>query len=260
MSTRIPHLGHTLLFFLLLLVAFLTAEATVLAAAHPHPIQLALVDQKLQLVANILTYFLTLAAAWVLFPLVWHRSFLTGISWNAAAARPRLVVVGLGLGFLSQAVTSLLPTPGKMPIENLFHNTSTIWLLILFGTLIAPLFEEIVFRGFLLPALAIAIDFMRLPKSVEARDAWRVSDRYSTSAIAVSSVITSLLFALIHAPQLGYTWPAVTLLACVSLVLCLVRIRLRSVAASTLVHVTYNLSVFLTLAVTTGGFRHLDKV
>jgi membrane protease YdiL (CAAX protease family) len=76
----------------------------------------------------------------------------------------------------------------------------------------------------------------------------------------VSSLITSLLFALIHAPQLGYTWAAVALLVCVSVVLCVVRIRTGSVAASTVVHGCYNLSVFLSLFVTTGGFRHLDRV
>jgi len=39
-----------------------------------------------------------------------------------------------------------------------------------------------------------------------------------------------------------------------------VRIRTGSVAASTVVHGCYNLSVFFTLFMATGGFRHLDKV
>jgi membrane protease YdiL (CAAX protease family) len=46
----------------------------------------------------------------------------------------------------------------------------------------------------------------------------------------------------------------------VSLVLCAVRIRTGSVAASAFVHSCYNLSVFVSLFVATGGFRHLDKM
>jgi len=35
-------------------------------------------------------------------------------------------------------------------------------LITLFGTLVAPMFEEIAFRGFLLPAFAIAYDWLSL--------------------------------------------------------------------------------------------------
>ncbi len=46
----------------------------------------------------------------------------------------------------------------------------------------------------------------------------------------------------------------------VSLALTAVRIRTRSVACSTLVHASYNLSVFITLFIATGGYRHLEKM
>ena len=258
-TTRLPHLGHTLLFLALAVLSFIASEGTVLAVAHPHPLTLAFPDQKLQLLANMLTYAFTFAAAWFVFPLVWHRSFLSGIRWNVSAAHPALLVVGLSLGFIAQAVSSLLPTPKDMPIEGLFHNPAIIWILVVFGTLVAPLFEEVLFRGFLLPALAIAVDYLRLPRNLQRLDAWRTSEHFSTLALVGSSLITSALFALIHAPQLGRNWAAVALLACVSLVLCAIRIRMQSVAASTLVHASYNFSVFLTLAIVTGGFRHLDR-
>ena len=264
-NTRIPHFGHTLFFLVLLLLALILAEGLVLAVALPHPLSRAtlnqaLVNQKLQLLANILTYFFTLAAAWFVFPLLWHRTFLSGIRWNAPAARPRLIVLGVALGFVSQAVSSLLPTPKDMPIDKYFHNPAIIWTLIVFGTFIAPFFEELFFRGFLLPALAIAADYLRLPRHLEALEAWHTSEHFSTPALVVSSLITSALFALIHAPQLGRNWAPVALIACVSLVLCAIRVRTRSLAASTLVHASYNFSVFVTLALATGGFRHLDKV
>jgi len=50
------------------------------------------------------------------------------------------------------------------------------------------------------------------------------------------------------------------LLVCVSLVLCWVRLGIRSLAASVMVHATYNLLLFSMMALGTGGFRHLDKM
>jgi hypothetical protein len=58
----------------------------------------------------------------------------------------------------------------------------------------------------------------------------------------------------------AYAWPVLILLFCVSLVLTYVRLRLRSVLASTLVHVSYNFTIFLTAFIATDGYRHLDKM
>ena len=153
----------------------------------------------------------------------------------------------------------MLPTPVKPPIEEIFHNHSTIWIVVVFGTLVAPLFEEVLFRGFLLPGVAIAYDYLTLPRSLEALERWRASESFSTSALLFSSLVTSLLFALIHGFQLAWSWPSVALLVVVSLVLCAVRLRTRSVAASAVVHGCYNFSVFLTIFVVTHGFRYLDR-
>jgi membrane protease YdiL (CAAX protease family) len=46
----------------------------------------------------------------------------------------------------------------------------------------------------------------------------------------------------------------------VSLILCAVRLWTRSLAASTLVHATYNFMLFSVMLVETGGFKHLDKM
>jgi len=172
-------------------------------------------------------------------------------------------------------------------MDDFFRSTSDIWIVTCFGTLIAPLFEEICFRGFLLPAFTIAFDWLgpwlrylvqfsgnrmrgeEPPRNLfsfrEARSAGLAPGTgnmafRSMPAIIFSSVITSTIFGLLHAQQLGYSWAAVVLLGCVSLVLTTVRIRSRSVACSTLVHSSYNLSVFLVLFIATGGYRHLDRL
>jgi len=269
MPTRTPNFAHFLLFLTLTILSFLLTEAAILAIARG-PMLETLQNQRLQILASALTYVITLVAAKFIFPLIWTRSFLDGISWNAAAASPLLALGGLLLGFASQATESLLPIPKDVPFDQFFHSAPIVWSLVLFGTLIAPLFEEIVFRGFLLPAIAIAVDWFRLQRTPEAAEAWRSSASpdlaspdsasLSTFALVIASILSSLAFALIHAPQLGYSWPAVSLLAVVALILAYIRLKTRSVAASTLVHAFYNLSVFVTLFISTGGFSHLEKV
>jgi membrane protease YdiL (CAAX protease family) len=262
---RIPNLFHLMLFVGITLFSGLICEAVILGL-HPHDILNTLQDARLQLFANIVIYIIALAIAIPVFPLVWHRTFADGISFRPRAARIWFAVAGLALGFLSQAASSLLPVPKDAPIEKMFAAPGIIWVVTIFGVLVAPLFEEIVFRGFLLPAIAIIVDYMRLPRpqdpyaAMETLNTWRAGTDFSRPALITSSLITSLLFASIHAPQLGFAWSAVALLVCVSLVLCFVRIRTGSVAASALVHTCYNLSVFITLFIATGGYRHLDKL
>ena len=50
------------------------------------------------------------------------------------------------------------------------------------------------------------------------------------------------------------------IIAGIVIALTVVRVRTRSVACSTLVHASYNLSVFVTLFFATGGYRHLEKM
>jgi membrane protease YdiL (CAAX protease family) len=107
--------------------------------------------------------------------------------------------------------------------------------------------EEICFRGFLLPAFAIAYDWLSLPRIPAAHERWKITTHLTTAALVFSTILSSIFFVLLHAEQLAHAWAALFVLFCVSLILTLVRIRTRSVASSALVHATYNLSVFLTL-------------
>ncbi len=263
-TRRIPHLGHVLLFLVIVFLAFLLcggAGLLIFGARHTED-----ATQRLAVFAQMLTYIAALIASNYVFAAFWDRPFLTGIRWNPAAARPVLIAIGLALGFAVQGISTFLPVPKDLPVDAIFRSPGLIWVLVLFGTLLAPLCEEILYRGFLLPALAIAIDYMQLPRAQPPEQAlatlqtWRFSDHFSTPALIISSIITSLLFGLMHGAQLGFSWPSVAMLAVVSLVLCYIRIRTNSVAASTLVHGAYNLSVFISLFITTGAFHHLDRV
>jgi membrane protease YdiL (CAAX protease family) len=264
---RVPHIGHALLFLAFTFLLLLVAQVSLLGLAHPvvdpHKTATAAAHPKLIVGAEAVTYVLSLAVAFFFFPLLWQRSFGNGIQWDFAAARRnahKLIPIGLIAGFAVQAISSLIPVPKSIPMDDFFRTPSDVWLVTAFGTLLAPMFEEIAFRGFLFPAFAIAYDWLSLPRTPAAREHWHNTTGLTMAAVIFSAILSSILFALLHAEQLAHAWVALFVLFCVSLLLTMVRIKTRSVASSTLVHACYNLSVFLTLFIATGCYRHLERL
>jgi CAAX protease family protein len=264
--SRIPHLGHAALFLAIAGAFLLLSQFVILGLAHPSAIggkAAASVSPKLLVGSEAVSYIATLVVAWFIFPLLWKRPFAEGIQANPDAARRnalRLIPIGIVLSFTVQAISSLVSMPKEIPMDDFFRTPSDVWLVTLFGTLLAPLFEEVLFRGFLLPAFAIAYDWLSLPRIPAAYEAWRTTNKLTRASLVFSSVLTSILFALLHGQQTAFTWPVLILLFCVSLILSAVRLRLRSVFASTLIHVSYNAAIFSVAFIATGGYRHLDKL
>jgi uncharacterized protein len=263
LPVRIPHLGHAFLFLAIAGLFLLLTQVISLSLTHTPATAKYAVSPKLLVGSEALTYIATLTLSWFSFPLLWKRSFAEGIQANPDAARRnalRLIPLGLTLSFAVQAISSLATMPKDIPMDDFFRTASDVWLITAFGTLLAPLFEEILFRGFLLPAFAIAYDWLSLPRTPAALEAWHSTNKLTRPALVFSAVLTSILFAALHGQQTAFAWPVLILLFCVSLVLSYVRLRLRSVMASTLIHVSYNATIFLTAFIATGGYRHLDKL
>jgi membrane protease YdiL (CAAX protease family) len=260
--TRIPNLGHALLFLAITGLLLILIQLVLLALTHNTSPQ-AEASPKLLLGAEAFTYLATIAISWFLFPFLWARPFLTGLQFNGPAARRnaiKLIPLGMLLSLIVQAVSSLVTLPKTIPMDDFFRTSSDVWIITAFGTLLAPLFEEILFRGFLVPAFAIAYDWLSLPRTPAAREQWNATNHLTTPSLVFSAVLTSILFAALHGKQVAYAWPVLILLFSVSLVLTTVRIRLRSVAASALVHASYNFAVFLATFIATGGYQHLDRM
>ena len=266
-ARRIPNIGHALLFvgFTLVLIRLLGMGLGILAGVVPashgdtaasHP--------KLQLAVQGLAYLAALGAAWLYFPLVWLQGFLSGVRWNWSGARlhaGRLLSGGLMLGLAAAAASYFISPPkDKLGIDQFFGSTLDAWLVTFFGIFIAPVFEEICFRGFLLPAFAIAIEWVRLPRNEQARAQWETTTTLTPQALLLSGVLTSVLFAMMHFQQDAHLWSVMALLFCVSLLLTAVRIVTDSVAASVMVHAAYNSFNLIALMLATGGFRHLDRM
>jgi membrane protease YdiL (CAAX protease family) len=212
-----------------------------------------------------LIYLFTFEAAVLVFPLFWHKSLLAGLQWNGATAlrlSSRLVSAAFVCFLLAWLNGVLMPGPTNTPIEKVFKTPGAAWLLFGFGVTFAPFFEEMFFRGFLLPSLCTAYDWFA---EKATGDPMRPLDdsghpQWSFTAMIVGSIATSIPFAWMHAEQTGYSLGPFLLLVGVSLVLCAVRLSTRSLACSVAVHACYNFLLFSLMMVATGGFRHLDKM
>lgn len=336
---RTPHIGHLLLLLVVLVAGFAAAIVLILVALHFHLYGVSSIEQTkseihYQLGSEGLGYLFTLLGCVVVFPIVWNKGFFAGVQWNVSTAlRLRWWLVGAAfVCFLLALLNSVvLPGPKHTPIEDIFREPGAAWLLFVFGVTFAPFFEELFFRGFLLPAFCTAFDWVaarvdNTPEDqvrVDGRPRWArgaslvaaaataapfaaactlASKRYlligvllffawcctaalvwtigrrstpavsyqlvdeqghpvwSIPAMACVALFTSVPFALMHAPQTGFSLGPFLLLVGVSVVLCSVRLATRSLAASTLVHASYNFMLFAIMMVGTQGFRHMEKM
>ena len=267
---RTPNFADALLFLVLLLLGVVVSTGGVGLALHFHWFGLRSIEQAAKstpvtLVIELLIYGIALAGAVPFFHMVWGKGYFAGLHWHGATAfrlRYRLIWTAVGCNVLAMAGNWFLPFPDHAPIDKLFGTSSDAWMLACFGVLIAPFFEEMIFRGFLLPAVATGWDWLgermtgakARPLDASGNPIW------SLGAMIFASLMVSAPFALMHATQLGNAWGPLVLLYCVSLILCTVRLATRSLAASTLVHSAYNFMLFAVMFAQTDGFRHMDKM
>lgn len=151
------------------------------------------------------------------------QPFWASMGWRVPW--PGMVLTALAGPALAVAVAvsgMLLKTPEIQSSIHLLMRDR--WSALLIGVLaatLAPLFEELLFRGFLLPLLV-----------------------RSTGA-AAGVVLCSLPFTLLHGPQYHWTWQHMALLFLASSAFCVIRLRTGSTAAAALAHSTYNLTFFV---------------
>ena len=166
-----------------------------------------------------------------------NEKFWTAIRWNwPGAATLGFFLSGILFAAVVEFVSRWMPIPKSLPVDKFFSNAAGAYLMAAFGITLAPLLEELFFRGMLYPLL---------------RRTW---------GVAVGVIVTGGSFACIHGIQLGWAWAPVLAIFVVGVVLTLVRERTDSVAASLLVHCGYNATLFALLWFGSDHFRHLEKV
>jgi uncharacterized protein len=219
-------------------------------------------------------------------------SFREGIHWNWPGARWLwFLMLGVILAAVIQPISNLLPMPKTLPIDRMFTDASSAWMMALFGTFWAPIVEEFFFRGFLYPALTrwttlLALAILDVLGGIAALlfsafthnyvafwiglatvlaagiigTLWLFSFASARLGGVLAVVITAILFAFIHEQQLAAAWAPLLMVFIVGLVLTIVRARTNSVASSVLVHMAYNGTLFTMVYFASDHFRHLERV
>jgi membrane protease YdiL (CAAX protease family) len=299
-----------------------------------------------------LAYAAMLGAMYVLVTRHRRRPFWQAVGWGWPSGWWLAYMFAGGLLAVGLAQLSrFLPIPKSLPMDRFFQNRQGAYLMMLFGVVVAPLAEEMLFRGFLYPVLdrwletlfmtprqirraamsilvlagwgygghrlslpstflasivlILTIGAFHMARSPEGRVyrlllpgalllAWGLASRsipdpafgYVTVALLfvaallggvglteplgasaagtwgrlLAVLVTSLGFAMIHSEQLGRAWGPLLVLFMVGLVLTLTRVVTRSLAPGFLIHVGYNLTLFIFLYLGTDHFRHLERM
>ncbi|RDJ00033.1 CPBP family intramembrane metalloprotease [Dyella solisilvae] len=185
---------------------------------------------------------LLIAATWIVhltrrwWPTLWELSTLPGFGFT----RPRplvMVMVGLALGALMPIVGGMLTEwlarghEVSQDIKQLGANIPVLLRLplALIVVSLGPLVEELLFRGVLLSAV-----------SRHVGNAWAI-------------VLTALLFAVVHLPDLSFLWYALPNLALLGLVLGWLRVQSGSIWPAVLAHGMNNLLAVVSWFVMTPG-------
>ena len=157
------------------------------------------------------------------------QSFLETIHWykNHQFGAGFLISLGATLAISVLIVSSFFPPAEPSPIERLLSSTTSLYVFAIFGIGVAPLFEEIIFRGFLFKVL------------------------FDIRGPGAAVSVTAILFALLHLPQLWGSWAGVVLIFVVGYVLSHVRLRSNSLIPSFIIHTSYNGMLFSVFALST---------
>ncbi len=131
-----------------------------------------------------------------------------------------LILTGAFLAVTVLLTSLLFPAPPESALDRILTTPASIAAFVFLGIVVAPLMEEIMFRGFLYTVLV---------------------DLYGPG-LAVP--VTSLAFAGLHFLQLWGNWPAMFLILAVGYILTNARRRTNSLIPSVIMHTAYNTMIF----------------
>jgi uncharacterized protein len=188
-------------------------------AVHVIPLQSAAVRAMLY---QLLVYALLLGVLYLLVAWRYQQPFWQSLRWTPfrlpflyAAVGPLLAIGTSMLGVVLKA------PPLPSPIEDLISDRRSLFIMMLFLTIFGPVFEELIFRGFLFPLLARSVG------------PW------------LGILLTAVPFALVHGSEYHWSWQHLTLVGLDGAVFGFVRYKTGSTAAATLVHTGYNATLFI---------------
>jgi membrane protease YdiL (CAAX protease family) len=180
-SENPPWTGFDLLLMALILMAALLVFTTIAfgistAFSHRSVKELAKDPGTLTIVpAMAISYLVVMTFMYLRLARVRNAQFWEAVSWEWPRGNSWLGFLVLGgvtavaLGMLSR----LLPMPKSLPVDRFFGDRRSAFLMVFFGVLVAPLAEELLFRGFLYPVLDrwLETSFM-FPQKLQRGSGW----------------------------------------------------------------------------------------
>ena len=215
-------------------------------------------DPRLIIGVNVLWFALILFFLYITLAVLRDSPFWQSLGWKKLKSnvgegkgRPWMYFLsGCGLSIFVALASSRVKDADNVPIQEFLKNRTGAMLLMAMAVLIAPLVEETVFRGYLYPVLAritsAVLQFFGMEFSAATR-----------TGVATSILMTGMLFGLMHAPQLGWTWGLVSLLTLVGVIFTFARAWTGTVLASFLLHLGYNSMIAFTSIIVTKGFTQM---
>jgi membrane protease YdiL (CAAX protease family) len=166
-----------------------------------------------------------------------HRQpFWRSLGWKRPTRQQVLACLAGGgaLAVLIRIAPPLLPDAEGFPLERLFTSMAASYAIGAFAIGVAPVIEELVFRGLLFAIFERAV------------------------GLRFAIVTTAALFAGLHVPEYWHAWNHVLMILVVGVVFSLARGMSGTLTPSILLHVGYNACMMTSLFFTTQHFRALE--
>lgn len=161
----------------------------------------------------------------LIFRLEYDRPFWASLAWKRTKL-PWLwmVLAGVSAAYVVAAVSSLFEMPGgSNPLMDLLKDRSSLLLMAIFGIAVAPVCEELAFRGFLQPLLVRSLG-------------------------AIPGILLAAIpFGLLHFQEYGKSWRHVVLISLAGALFGWMRHATGSTLASAVMHAAYNSLGFFAL-------------
>ena len=183
-------------------------------------------------------YVLILACFFLLARLQHHQPLWRSLGWKQPTWKEigGYLAGGCGLALIASFGLWLLPDTQPFPLERLFSSRTSSFAVGAFAVFIAPVVEELVFRGLL---FAVVERTMGLPIAV---------------------VITALLFAGLHVPEYWHAWNHLLMILAVGLVFSMARGVSESLMPSIVLHIGYNFLIIVGVFISTQHFHNFSSL
>jgi hypothetical protein len=175
--------------------------------------------------AELLGYGFLFGALFLIFRIWYDRPFWSSLGWTDTRLPVMwIVIAGVATALSVALISSLIHLPETpTPMMSLMENPTAIVLMACFGVTIAPMCEELAFRGFLQPLLVRSL------------------------GPAFGILAASIPFGLLHFKEYGDSWKHVLLISMAGAAFGCMRHVTGSTKASAIMHAAYNGLFFVAL-------------